>query len=165
MQLSLRRQSGASQLTCAKKKRKNEMWLASETGTSVWEPSWLDSNDRERACLEGSLFSDRVSVPNTEPGVRLHELTLGHSLVFLKRPAGKVTHTIETVISCSPPSHAQVRLCGRCTCERHTGRGFSVSSPRLPFTKAPDGNMNPALRISTLHVSHSWMVIWVTSGQ
>lgn len=101
MQISLRRQSGASQLTCAKKERKNEMWLASETGTSVWEPSWLDSNDRERACLEGSLFSDRVSVPNTEPGVRLHELTLGHSLVFLKRPAGKVTHTIETVISCS----------------------------------------------------------------
>ena len=165
MQISLRRQSGASQLTCAKKERKNEMWLASETGTSVWEPSWLDSNDRERACLEGSLFSDRVSVPNTEPGVRLHELTLGHSLVFLKRPAGKVTHTIETVISCSSPSHAQVLLCGRWACLCHTSRGFSnVSSPCLPFTKAPDGNMNPALRISTLHVSHS-CVSWVTSGQ
>ena len=119
-----------------RKKRMKCDWLEKQERQSG-SRSWVDSNGRERACLEGSLLLDRVCVLNTEHGVRIYELSLGHLLVFLKRPAGRVTHVMETAISCSPPSHAQVRLCGHCAGAHHTGRASPTSAHLVCLSPVP----------------------------
>lgn len=84
------------------------MPLAWETGTAVWElqlsrHQWQGKGMSRR---KSSLGQGCVRTRRLESDVM--SSTLGHSLVFLKRPAGRVTHTMETAISCSPPSRASL---------------------------------------------------------